>query len=171
MTSTIDSVMHPQVLLCNSRKCNIYVDKSKKNVLAQFLCTFLLLQCGDLETNPGPRPLKYPCQICQLACKWGQQSIRCDTCCLWYHKDCMFMTTGEYDSLNKTDASWICCACGTPNFSLSILGGFFDLPQSNSFEPLINSTIDESEIWMGQPAATSSPKYDNVNNNPRRRVL
>ena len=52
------------------------------------------------------------------------------------------MTTDEYNSLNKTEASWICCACGTPNFSLSILRGDVDFIHSNSFEPLSSTTID-----------------------------
>ena len=168
LITSVNSIRYEQVLLYNTHKCRIDAERCKNSVLFHFLCTFLLLQAGDLETNPGPRPLKYPCQVCHLACKWGQQAVRCDTCYLWYHKDCMLMTTEEYDNLNRTEASWICWACGTPNFSLSILRGDVDFTHTNSFQPLSNSTIDEADMWISAPTATSSPKDDSTTS--RRRI-
>lgn len=47
----------------------------------------LLLVCGDIELNPGPR---YPCTVCSLGVGNTQQAVECDgcgqcmvSCCLW----------------------------------------------------------------------------------------
>jgi hypothetical protein len=44
-----------------------------------------LLRIAGIETNPGPRPPKYPCGICSNACKWGEKALACDECDTWYH--------------------------------------------------------------------------------------
>ena len=106
--------------------------------------------------KPRPRPLKYPCQICHLACKWGQCAVRCDSCLLWYHKDCMLMNTGVYGYLNTTEASWICCNCGLPNFDSSLFSNH-DFTHSNPFSPLERSEISTDQL-SDFPVATSSPK-------------
>ena len=49
----------------------------------------LLLLAGDTELNPGPRPVKYPCLVCQKPAKWGQDCLQCDQFYGWYHIDCM----------------------------------------------------------------------------------
>ena len=162
-----------QVLVCSfdrSTRNAFGADRHPKMVLLRFLCSFLMLQAGDLETNPGPRPLKYPCQICNLACKWGQCAVRCDSCNLWYHKECMLMGTGVYDYLNKTEASWICCHCGLPNFNSSLFSSH-DFTHSNPFSPLEKSTESGSDFSgvEGHPLATSSPKDTNRSNASRLR--
>ncbi|KAJ8026320.1 RNA-directed DNA polymerase from mobile element jockey [Holothuria leucospilota] len=116
----------------------------------------LLLQAGDLERNPGPYKPKCPCTICNLACKWGQQAVRCDSCKLWTHKNCMQMCTLIYDYLCNTSVSWICCQCGLPNFSSSLFNSF-DFEHPNPFSPL-----DENSIQATIPIATSSPKAGTI---------
>ena len=111
-----------------------------------------------METNPGPRKLKYPCQICHLACRWGQCAVRCDSCELWYHKDCMMMGSGVFSYLNKSEASWVCCNCGLPNFNSSFFSDD-DFTHPNPFSPLngSHSLLNEYNI-DAVPIATSSPK-------------
>ena len=159
LLSNLDEAKHLQILVCSFNKSTrnaFSVDKQPKLLLLRFLCTFLMLQAGDLETNPGPRPLKYPCQICHLACKWGQCSVRCDSCDLWYHKDCMLMGTGVFEYLNTTEASWICCRCSIPNFNSSLFS-HHDFTDSNPFSPLDNSGGNDFSDVL--PLATSSPKH------------
>ena len=48
----------------------------------------LLLIIGCVETNPGPRKIKYPCGICSKAVIWGQVALACDNCDQWYHTEC-----------------------------------------------------------------------------------
>ena len=58
-----------------------------------------LLRAGDIEQNPSPRRLKYPCQICDKTVKWGQQALVCDGCDAWSHAECLGMSTGVYTAL------------------------------------------------------------------------
>ena len=124
-----------------------------KELLLKFLFTILLLQAGDLECNPGPYKSKYPCTVCNKACKWSQQAVRCDSCNLWTHKDCMGMNTMIYDYIGKPNVTWICCQCGLPNFSSSLFNNT-DFVHSNPFSP----SDETSPIQDTPPLATSSPK-------------
>ena len=58
-----------------------------------YLAIIMFMQSGDLHPNPGPYKPKYPCVVCQKATKWGQRAVCCDECDVWYHIDCMDMTT------------------------------------------------------------------------------
>ena len=49
----------------------------------------LILLAGDTELNPGPRPIKFPCLVCQKAAKWGQDCLQCDQCSGWFHIECI----------------------------------------------------------------------------------
>ena len=73
-----------------------------------------LLLSGQIESNPGPRSPKYPCGECNKAVRWGK-SIACDQCDVWYHKDCLQMTSLNFEA--QADLSWICCKCALPNSS------------------------------------------------------
>jgi hypothetical protein len=39
------------------------------------LYRIVLLIIAGIETNPGPRPPKYPCGTCSKACKWGEKAL------------------------------------------------------------------------------------------------
>ena len=54
-----------------------------------FWLFLLLALSGDVEVNPGPtKHTKFPCGVCNTACKWGQKAIACDNCGVWYHTTC-----------------------------------------------------------------------------------
>ena len=123
----------------------LYKNKRLLNTLCGPKCTkvtphrhfliFILLISGDVNTNPGPTSVKYPCQICDKAVKRGQRGIACDGCDKWHHVDCMLMSTGVYEALANTSLEWICCACGMPNFASSLFLDTMSL-SSNSYELL-----------------------------------
>ena len=124
----------------------------------------MLLVLGGIETNPGPRPPKYPCAICGKACKWGQKAIACDSCDHWYHIGCTGINSSEYSYLANTSVSWYCVVCHEPNHS-TILYDLIDSNQSNSFSVLSDgrstengSITDAPDSPLGEPIATSSPK-------------
>ena len=96
--------------------------------------TLLLLLSGDIQLNPGPRPPKYPCGLCQKACKWTTPCVRCDTCKVYYHKDCMLMPDGIFNNLNNI--SWECFHCGVPNFSSSFFNSSIDVSSPNRFNAI-----------------------------------
>ena len=87
--------------------------------LSLFQCLFIL-QCGDIECNPGPRPPKNPCQLCGKACKWSEKAVQCDSYDLWHHVNCMSMNTQVYDALQNPDMLWTCCKCGLPSINSSL---------------------------------------------------
>ena len=45
---------------------------------SRWLPLLTLLLCGDVECNPGPRRLKYPCGSCQRAVMSNQPGVQCE---------------------------------------------------------------------------------------------
>ena len=126
-----------------------------------YISMLLITQAADIELNPGPRKLKFPCQACNKAVKWDPQKpgIACDGCSLWFHKDCLYMHSQVFEALAKSDASWICCNCGLPNYSTHIFESFA-IDSTNSFSMLSdadNSIASINNSDAGQPKHTSSP--------------
>ncbi len=118
-----------------------------------YLSMLLMLQSGDLHPNPGPYKPKYPCNICSKAAKWGQRAICCDDCNMWYHLDCISMSTPSYEMIQDTSVSWICDACGKPNYANPLLFSNTSLELSNSFD-----CLDDSNPVFSFPLASSSPQ-------------
>ena len=131
------------------------------------MCLTLLLVIGGIETNPGPRPPKYPCAICDKACRWGQKALACDECDHWYHAACTGIDSTEYSHLANTSVSWFCVVCNAPNHS-TVLYDLIDSADSNTYSVLSvdkDSTGDLSRVsvsslssTIGDPLASSSPK-------------
>jgi hypothetical protein len=91
------------------RKSNQPPGKSLK-----FINTLLLI-ISEVETNPGP--IKYPCGVCSMACRWNQKALACDDCDQWFHTSCMGVSHSAYDNLANTSVSWYCTNCNRPNHS------------------------------------------------------
>ena len=127
--------------------------KPDKQVLL-YLCAILLSNSYAPEPNPGPRAPKYPCGSCNKAVTWKTAGVCCDSCSIWYHKDCLGMNTLVYCGLHN--ASWECDHCGLPNFSTCIFDTSSFL-STNIYEHLNDSSFNEHNI--GSPTATSSPVH------------
>ena len=107
---------------CNSlnslkSKLNIFSPKlssnfSKNKIRNTHWLSLVLILAGDLELNPGPKIIRYPCGICRKACTRRQPAVACDGCDIWFHTKCMSMNSKIYDALNNI--SWYCFSCG-PN--------------------------------------------------------
>ncbi|XP_072033236.1 uncharacterized protein [Amphiura filiformis] len=110
-----------------------------------YLSILLITQSHDTEMNPGPYTPKYPCGVCLKAVRWSRTrtAVACDTCNTWYHTDCMGMSSGTYKDLNRSDVTWICMNCDTPNHSSSLLDSYI-VDSENRFQVL--SSIDNSAI-------------------------
>ena len=121
-----------------------------------FWLFLLLALSGDVEVNPGPtKHTKFPCGVCNTACKWGQRAIACDNCGVWYHTTCACLSKHHYNLLANCSLSWCCLQCGMPNFTSS----FFEslLPtHKNSFESLEEISL-EHETSVFHPNYTSTP--------------
>ncbi|CAH1273383.1 Hypp5110 [Branchiostoma lanceolatum] len=130
----------------------------------------MILLSGDVELNPGPRAPKYPCGVCHQAVRWektdGRKAICCDSCDVWYHTDCMGMSTPAYNAINSPNVSWICCSCGLPNFSSSLFNTTV-FETSNCFSSFDTSTCSSPARSIGSPLATSSPLGHSITPPPR----
>ena len=114
----------------------------KSDVILSLFWSLLLQQSSDIELNPGSE-IRYPCSICERACKWGERAVQCDACDHWYHKDCMLMRSALYDILRENESMiWICGNCGHSNHSISIIS---DPPNtSNTYSSLSTDDPDLS---------------------------
>ena len=135
------------VIKSRSRLTRNYIhvsDRPNKHAVL-YLCVLVMLQAGDCQPNPGPNDAslagntsdssepKFPCNICKIACLWGERAVCCDNCDEWYHVECMGMKTECYQVLEQhSSLSWLCCQCGLPNFASSLFtSGSVEI--SNSF--------------------------------------
>ena len=130
----------------------------------------ILLIISGLKTNPGPRKYspKFPCGVCNKACKWGQKAIACDECDQWYHVACMGMNSSTYEHLGNTSVSWYCTTCNKPNHNTTVYDtimtcsntysvlGNISSPGSQHTSSLLDTSIDSN--LPGSRRATSSPK-------------
>ena len=85
-----------------------------------YLCAFLSISPvlnGDIETNPGPKPPKFPCGHC----KGSMSSILCESCNTWYHAVCANIDTNLLSMLERSSYSLECPNCDIPNFSATLL--------------------------------------------------
>ena len=92
------------------------------------LLQLLLAISGNVELNPGPRTPKYPCGKCGKAV--AINSIACDICNTWYHRECAGMNSTIFESYVKnSEIEGEFAQCGIPNISNSI----FDSTISSSY--------------------------------------
>jgi hypothetical protein len=89
------------------------------DIMSYFLF-LLMLCCGDVERNPGPRPLhRAPsphsalfCLFCDKVGRKNQRKLICDLCGNKYHSKCLGLSQTDiikkYNSVKWT--SWSCCA-------------------------------------------------------------
>ena len=147
-----------------------------------YIFYILILNSSDCHPNPGPRTPKYPCGICGKAVRWSRtiRSVACNDCEIWFHKDCLGMSTAVYEPLEATDVSWYCCNCGIPNFHSSLFNeteidhsslchtSGLHTPSNADHSQLCHTgglhTPDNaehstllSEVFFGEPLSTSSP--------------
>ena len=70
----------------------------------------ILLLAGDVHPNPGPinRETIYPCGYCQQHVGWSCSEVSCETCNVWYHRECVAVAHLHYLALNNSAHVWIC---------------------------------------------------------------
>ena len=100
---------------------------------------WLLLVCGDVESNPGP--VRFPCGCCGKAVKVNQDGVLCDGCGKWLHRKCIYMDRKVYLQLGESDEPWYCAGCSLPAFSDS----YFEDTLGSAFST--GSVTEETEVW------------------------
>ncbi len=123
-----------------------------------YLSVLLIIQSHDTELNPGPPTPKFPCGVCHKAVRWSctRTAVACDNCDIWFHTDCMGMSSSTYEGLNRSDVTWICKNCDSPNYSSSLFESYIN-ESSNFFQILCNIETDsQSSIpQVTSPASIS----------------
>ena len=124
----------------------------------------ILLLCGDIETNPGPRHRQasiFPCGICELRVSWSEHAICCDNCDIWFHRSCIDMGQDAFNSLANKSVSWSCYRCHSQNYSVIFHSSEVGVESSNRFSPLMNGSntfLFPSPGPTFMPPKHSSPK-------------
>jgi hypothetical protein len=143
------------------------LDGSRKVKPQAFACIAILLMAsaGDVESNPGPtsndtQASIYPCGVCSEPVTWEQDSICCDTCDIWSHKDCLEMSTTFFRTLADTDTSWICPTCNSPNFSPIL----FDTPITTSTDERFSMLTESMRSISASNISTPTSLHADLSN-------
>ena len=106
----------------------------------------MLLLCGDVSLNPGPRNWKCPCGVCHKPVKSNQQGLQCDSCDTWSHLKCLpeaiRVNNQDYARLAVTNENWYCFQCQLPMFTDS----FFSSAESPLADVTNEEGISTSEV-------------------------
>ena len=127
----------------------------------------LLMLCGDIHPNPGPRSLKYPCGICSKAVTNSCKAIQCDHCDIWIHNKCSGITNSRYEH-HQIDSklTFICPNCEMPTF-LQLIDSHI-LCSSNQFEYLPDETTENSIPSIHSPSSFRPPPFAMSSPDPSR---
>ena len=147
----------PQQLRAIQRNRPTAITTASRNCI----CSLLLLNACDTETNPGPgadHSTVYPCGACDMPVTWAQQALACETCSVCYPIDCQGISSHAYDALHSSAVVWNCHSCGVTNYTATL----FDLTSlvtSNSFSSLQEDSSIHSIGGSPGPSslAASSP--------------
>ena len=121
-----------------------------------------LVQCGDIEINPGPDQListirkkpawKFPCDVCTKPVRSNQKGILCDNCNKWCHFKCVSMDIKTYIDLGSSDEQWLCDKnCGWP---FDFTDSFFE--SSSLSESNLNLSSSSTEVSVECSSRSSS---------------
>ena len=87
---------------------------------------------------------KADCGLCSSTVLKGHKAVRCDSCDMWIHNECSFITETQYETVNNTNRTWICPKCEFFSFSDSFFGKQVNVETENRFVPLTKEKKDRS---------------------------
>ena len=53
----------------------------------------------------------FPCKICNKTVSYGSDSIQCDKCDIWVHRQCNGLNKQTFEYLKKDKSNWFCMVC------------------------------------------------------------
>lgn len=115
----------------------------------------LLLACGDISVNSGPRKKPaptYPCEECQKNVRSNQDAILCTNCNTWSHAKCSRMSCSSFlYYLNEPNIDWIRDFCALPPLSDSFFlnNSTYEVNTSRvntTQESVINVSTTETQV-------------------------
>ena len=121
---------------CRSRVIFLHLTKSKTFIRpkpSKILTLLIIILSSDIQVNPGPTSI-YPCGCCELPVT-HQRAVCCDNCKLWYHSECIELSSSKINVQQFSNISWICCHCESLNVD-SFICHSYELELSNRFSVL-----------------------------------
>ena len=107
------------------------------------------------------KKLKYPCQVCNNACKISQNCIQCNLCNVWTHFKCSALTSNQFENhvLNEND-TFFCKLCYNAMFPFNKINNteLMLLNYNLAFKNIITDTCTEPHSAYTQ--YTSADKLD-----------
>ena len=55
----------------------------------------------------------FPCKICNKTVSHGSDSIQCDKCNIWVHRQCNGLSKQTFEYLKRDKSKWFCMVCTT----------------------------------------------------------
>ena len=153
------------------QRCMTHINPSING--SKCLLLFILVS-GDIHPHPGPAlgHGQFPCGFCEIRCTWdvsnGGGAVCCDDCSMWYHRDCLEMSTATYERLGDNSQSWRCLRCDHHTVQSFTFHGY-NVSTSNHFSILQDISSDSvfqhsntsqvlSPTGHFNPANASSPR-------------
>jgi hypothetical protein len=105
------------------------------------------LKDGELMLDPDVDGID-----ASLMLSTNKDSIACDDCDKWTHRQCIGMSTTEFSKLGNSEETWTCPSCLKPNNSSTILytvpcnGDSKHSSVNISTNPLLVDSISEASI-------------------------
>ena len=53
------------------------------------------------------------CLLCKIEVGDGEEAIYCESCKIWFHRECLHMTREEFTQLVDSSTPWYCARCLT----------------------------------------------------------
>ena len=128
----------------------------KSDVGTCVLFYLLIMQSEDVEVNPGPA--KYPCGICDRNVGWNAEAMQCDSCDIWYHTERANIGPDSFNTLNKTEVTWICTYCGIPNLSSYRCMDLDELKSETIYQTIGSENISVTSSGINRNAGIATPQ-------------
>ena len=93
---------------------------------------------------------KADCGLCSDAVLKDHKAVQCDSCEMWVHNGCLFITESQYETLQNTNCTRIGQKCEFFNFSNSFFDDQLNLENQNRFDLLTKKKKKkkEKENWV-----------------------
>ena len=147
---------------CRSRVNFLHLTKSKTFIRpkpSKILTLLIMILSSDIQVNPGPTSI-YPCGCCELPVI-HQRAVCCDNCKLWYHSECIELSSSKINVQQFSNISWICCHCESLNVD-SFICHSYEFELSNRFSVLsdLSSVLPVDSCFCPKACCTPILKLD-----------
>ena len=125
------------------------------------LTLLIIILSGDIQVNSGPTSI-YPYGSCELPVTLDhQRAVFCDNCKLWYHSECIELSSSKINVQQFSNISWICCHCESLNVD-SFTYHSYEFELSNRFSVLsdLSSVLSVDSCFCPKACSTPILKLD-----------